>query len=264
MMRVREGKTFPENETDLQENCELSSKTISEKFHLHQQKGQICLVVLLFNLLLTFGHFPYYLYLQLKEHNELCFAALLLEGLAICCGWWIYINQENINTLIKRWHLITKSGLIVILTMSFSLRMLGSIWSGDIEAVDLLQLVLVPITAASVFRITNIYTLCSHYLIAACTFCFLAILTPSSSSISIFIVYVIVGAILVGDLSVHSWIMFKSYHELEQILVQKEINAVQMKAMEMREMIRSVAHDLKTVSYHYHCSFIKPNLYSSL
>jgi hypothetical protein len=142
--------------------------------------------------------------------------------------------------------------------------MLGSIWSGDIEAVDLLQLVLVPITAASVFRITNIYTLCSHYLIAACTFCFLAILTPSSSSISIFIVYVIVGAILVGDLSVHSWIMFKSYHELEQILVQKEINAVQMKAMEMREMIRSVAHDLKTVSYHYHCSFIKPNLYSSL
>jgi hypothetical protein len=112
-----------------------------------------------------------------------------------------------------------------------------------------LCLMLTPILFTFVFKECLFeFHLANHFFTMICIFSFSWYYSFTSIANIAFVLWVVMGFLLIVESHVQNVASFLTYYELKEILLEKERLTEQNNATEMRHMIGNVAHDLKTVS----------------
>jgi hypothetical protein len=112
-----------------------------------------------------------------------------------------------------------------------------------------LCLMLTPILFTFVFKECLFeFHLANHFFTMICIFSFSWYYSFTSIANIAFVLWMIMGFLLIVESHVQNVASFLTYYELKEILLEKERLTEQNNATEMRHMIGNVAHDLKTVS----------------
>jgi hypothetical protein len=110
-----------------------------------------------------------------------------------------------------------------------------------------LILMLIPILFVVIMRETNLVYILLSWVATIVSLFTCAILLASSHSYVFLLFYVLLSLVIIMDVYKQNVVLFILGRQLKRQLERNQLKATQEKALQMRNMIGNVAHDLKTV-----------------
>jgi hypothetical protein len=125
-----------------------------------------------------------------------------------------------------------------------------------------LILMLIPILFVIIMRETNLVYIFLSWVTTIVALFTCAILLESSHSYVFLLFYVLLSFVIIMDVYKQNFVLFILGRQLKRRLERNQLKATQEKALQMRNMIGNVAHDLKTVRSLLFLIFLVFNTYS--